>query len=58
MICLKPKHYIIIENPVRRDQNRQLIMTSFGEVAIRHGEYEYRISDDYEDPFPLYPGEN
>jgi len=46
-----------IENPVKRNEKGELVMTSFGEVTIRHGEYEYRISDDYEDPFPLYPGE-
>ena len=32
-------------------------MTPFGQVDIKHGEYEYRTQDQYPDPFSLYPGE-
>ena len=33
------------------------VMTSFGQVQVRHGDLEIRTAQQFKDPFPLYPGE-
>lgn len=39
------------------DEKRKPVLTSFGQVKIKHGDQEVRTADKYPDPFPLYPGE-
>jgi len=39
------------------DKEGQPLLTHFGQVKILHGEKEIRTSENYPEPFPLYPGE-
>eukprot|EP01126_Amoeba_proteus_P060263 TRINITY_DN794_c0_g1_i6.p1 TRINITY_DN794_c0_g1~~TRINITY_DN794_c0_g1_i6.p1 ORF type:complete len:814 (-),score=145.66 TRINITY_DN794_c0_g1_i6:89-2530(-) len=55
MIMIPPRHYAIIENPVLRDDKNEVVVSSKGQVRIRHGDREVRREGD---PFPLYPGES
>lgn len=57
MINLPPRAYCQIENPIVRGKDRKPELTPFGQVKTNQGEFEYRVADDYPDPFPLYPGE-
>jgi major vault protein len=56
MIMVPPRHYCIIENPVVRDQDGQVIRDKSGQVRLRHSDQEIRFESP--DPFPLYPGES
>lgn len=66
MIVVLPRHYIVIENPVIRAENKKedenvpaflrgLVLDEFEQVKLRHGDLEIRFES--EDPFPLFPGE-
>lgn len=54
MIVLPPRHYLEVENPVKRDEKGELEVNKFGEVEIKHGEVEIRFHENYSEPFPLY----
>lgn len=54
MVMVPPRHYCIIENPVVRAQDRQVLFDDVGQARLRHGDLEIRLA---QDPFPLYPGE-
>ncbi|XP_030064741.1 major vault protein [Microcaecilia unicolor] len=54
MVLVPPRHYCIIENPVARDAEKQLLFDDAGQARLRHGDLEVRLA---QDPFPLYPGE-
>jgi major vault protein len=56
MIMVPPRHYCIIENPVVRDEDAQVVRESNGQIKLRHSDQEIRFESP--DPFPLYPGEN
>lgn len=56
MIVLPPDHYCIVANPVVCEKNLP-VRNEFNEYKIRFGREEIRISKDYPEPFPLYPGE-
>ncbi|XP_029462852.1 major vault protein [Rhinatrema bivittatum] len=55
MVLVPPRHYCIIENPVARDAERQVLLDEAGQARLRHGDLEIRLS---QDPFPLFPGED
>ena len=57
MIVLPPESYCIISNPIARDEKGKPIMNKYNEFQIRFGRQEIRQSEDYTEPFPLYPGE-
>lgn len=65
MINMGPRCYCRIQNPIQLDENKQPVRCGFlgkeeadyDEVKIRHGEVEIRTSEDYPEPFALYPGE-
>ena len=57
MITLMPMTYCEIKNPVIRDADKKLVYDDYGQVKVKHGDSEYRISDDYPEPFPLHPQE-
>jgi len=57
MIVLPPNHYCVIGNPVLRDVEGVPKKNEYKEYAILLGREEIRRSEDYTDPFPLYPGE-
>ena len=58
MVRLQPMQSCRVENPAILSTEKIPMMTSFGEVKLRHGFQEIRYSEDYPEPFPLYPGEN
>lgn len=57
MIILSQNHYVRIANPVIKDKDNQVIYNQYKEASLRFGKEEIRTSDQYPDPFPLYPGE-
>jgi major vault protein len=54
MIMIPPRHYAIIQNPVIRNDEGEVVYTEAGDARIQHGDEEIRFE---QDPFPLYPGE-
>jgi len=56
-VILPPRHYIEIGDPVVRDADGKPVYDKYGQAVVRHGEVEIRFSDDYPEPFPLYPRE-
>jgi len=54
MILVPPRNYCIIQNPVQRNEKKDVIIEPSGQAKIRHGDEEIRTE---QDPFPLYPGE-
>ncbi|KAJ0412485.1 hypothetical protein ATCC90586_005505 [Pythium insidiosum] len=57
MIVLPAQHYVEIHNPVVRDEDGNIVRDQYQQAKLRHGEVEFRIFDQFPDPFPLYPGE-
>ncbi|CAF3914588.1 unnamed protein product [Rotaria sp. Silwood2] len=57
MITLPPRHYCVIENPVVKNENNQAQFDKNGQAKLLHGSLDVRQENDYEEPFPLYPGE-
>jgi major vault protein len=49
--------YVMITNPVSRNDKKEIQHEDFGQVKLKWGEEEIRIDQDYKEPFPLYPGE-
>lgn len=47
----------MINDPVIRDKEKNLVYDKHGQIKIRIGEQEIRTQSDYSKPFPLYPGE-
>ncbi|CAD5126039.1 unnamed protein product [Dimorphilus gyrociliatus] len=54
MITVPPRQYCIIENPVQRNGDGEVILDGYGQVKLAHADKEIRLT---QDPFPLYPGE-
>ncbi|CAF1036479.1 unnamed protein product [Adineta ricciae] len=57
MIIIPPRHYCIIENTVIKNQTGQIELDKNGQVKLWHGDVAIRLHEDYQEPFPLYPGE-
>jgi major vault protein len=53
-IVVPPRHYCIVANPVMRLENGAPLTDSRGQIKLRYGDREIRLS---QEPFPLYPGE-
>lgn len=45
----------MVENPIIRDKDGNLVLDAAGQVKLNHADLEIRMP---QDPFPLYPGEN
>uniref|UniRef100_A0A183TDH6 Major vault protein n=1 Tax=Schistocephalus solidus TaxID=70667 RepID=A0A183TDH6_SCHSO len=54
MITVTIKEYCIISNPVKKDDNGDIVMDEFCQASLTYGDVEYRFA---QPPFPLYPGE-
>lgn len=54
MIVVPPRHYCVVENPVIKDADGDVVMDSAGQIKLQHADQEIRLA---QDPFPLYPGE-
>eukprot|EP00826_Nyctotherus_ovalis_P056628 TRINITY_DN7686_c0_g1_i1.p1 TRINITY_DN7686_c0_g1~~TRINITY_DN7686_c0_g1_i1.p1 ORF type:complete len:856 (+),score=360.74 TRINITY_DN7686_c0_g1_i1:194-2761(+) len=57
MIVLPPGNYCVVSNPVVRDEGGKPVLNKYGEYQIRQGREEIRQSEQFPEPFPLYPGE-
>ncbi|HEY9838596.1 MAG TPA: hypothetical protein V6D27_17060, partial [Vampirovibrionales bacterium] len=53
-IVVAPRHYCIVANPVMRDEHGEPLTDPRGQIKLRYGDREIRLS---QEPFPLYPGE-
>lgn len=58
MVTLPPRNYCEINDPVINDKQGAPSYDEYGQVLIRHGDYEVRFYEKYPNPFPLYPGES
>ena len=54
MITIPPRHYCIIENPVVKNADDEILLDKSGQVKLSHADLDIRLA---QDPFPLYPGE-
>ena len=54
MVIIPPNCYCVIENPVVRNENGEVMIDKHGQAVLRYTELEIRLPGD---PFPLYPGE-
>jgi len=50
-----PRSFCLIQNPVVRDEEGDVVVDANGAYILRHGDEEVRI--EVAEPFPLYPGE-
>lgn len=57
MIVLPPSNYCIVSNPVVRDAQGKPTLNKYNEYHLKLGRQEIRRSEDFPEPFPLYPGE-
>lgn len=57
MLKLPPRHYCVISNPVILKNKGEPVLTPFGQIKNKFGDEEIRTSEQYPEPFPLYPGE-
>eukprot|EP00760_Papus_ankaliazontas_P003287 PhM_4_TR11533/c0_g1_i1/m.36900/K17266/MVP; major vault protein len=53
-ISVPPMHYVVIENPVQRTGDGQIVLDKHGSAKVEVGEREIRFS---QIPFALYPDE-
>jgi major vault protein len=54
MVTVPPRHYCIIENPVLRNKDGEVVKDKDGQIRLLHADQDIRLA---QDPFPLYPGE-
>jgi len=54
MVTVPPRHYCIIENPLVRDGDGNVVLDRHGQARLKHADQEIRMA---QDPFALYPGE-
>jgi major vault protein len=54
MIIIPPRHYCIIENPVMRNKDGEIVADASGQARLSHADLDVRLA---QDPFPLFPGE-
>lgn len=54
MIIIPPRHYCVIENPVLKDSDGQVLLDVGGQARLSHADLDIRLA---QDPFPLWPGE-
>lgn len=54
---LPPNSYTIIENPVELGTDGKPLKDEYGCYKLTFGDREVRLSEDWQDSFPLYPGE-
>ena len=54
MVTVPPRHYCVIENPIRRDKDEEVVLDANGQAKLQHADQEIRLA---QEPFPLYPGE-
>jgi len=55
MIKIPPRHYVVISNPVVRNEKGEAVTDATKNARLKFGEEEIRFD---KEPFPLYPGES
>eukprot|EP00668_Euglena_longa_P015354 GGOE01019428.1.p1 GENE.GGOE01019428.1~~GGOE01019428.1.p1 ORF type:complete len:866 (+),score=208.50 GGOE01019428.1:45-2600(+) len=53
-VAIPPRHYCIVENPIVRTKDGDLVYDRHGQVKVRLGDEDIRL---HQEPFPLYPQE-
>eukprot|EP01103_Thecamoeba_quadrilineata_P012021 TRINITY_DN2_c0_g1_i1.p1 TRINITY_DN2_c0_g1~~TRINITY_DN2_c0_g1_i1.p1 ORF type:complete len:853 (+),score=229.43 TRINITY_DN2_c0_g1_i1:27-2585(+) len=56
-VKIAPRSYVVISNPVVRDNEKKPVFNSNGSAKLKYGDEEIRFEDTLKEPFPLYPGE-
>jgi len=54
MVIIPPRNFCVIDNPCEKDASGNVVLDKHGQVKLRHGDTDIRLS---QEPFPLYPGE-
>lgn len=54
MVIVPPRHFVVIDNPVLRNNEGKEEYDTYGQVKLRHGDAEVRLP---QEPFALFPGE-
>ncbi len=54
MIVVPPNHYCVIENPVIKNTDGNVVYDKEGQAKLLFADFELRFA---RSPFPLYPGE-
>ena len=54
MVIVPPRHYCVVENPVVRNDDGDVITDVSGQVKLAYADVEVRFA---QEPFPLWPGE-
>jgi major vault protein len=54
MIIIPPRHYCVVENPVLRNKDNEIVLDASSQVRLSHADLDMRLA---QDPFPLWPGE-
>ena len=54
MLIVPPRHYCVVENPVYRNSDLEVVFNEAGQAKLHHADQEIRLA---QEPFPLYPGE-
>ncbi|RNA00145.1 major vault -like, partial [Brachionus plicatilis] len=54
MVIIPPNHYCVVENPVLRDEQNNVMFDKNESVLLAFSDIEIRFA---REPFPLYPGE-
>lgn len=54
MIIIPPRHYCVIENPILRNKDGEVLLDVSGQARLSHADLDIRLA---QDPFPLWPGE-
>jgi major vault protein len=54
MITIPPNHYCVIENPVIRNKDGNVVFDKEGQAKLLFADHEIRFA---RSPFPLFPGE-
>jgi len=57
MINVPPRHFVTIFNPHQRQEDGTPMTDENGTIKLTYGETEVRLTEDWPEPFPLYPGE-
>eukprot|EP01101_Sappina_pedata_P008576 TRINITY_DN477_c0_g2_i1.p1 TRINITY_DN477_c0_g2~~TRINITY_DN477_c0_g2_i1.p1 ORF type:complete len:769 (-),score=337.33 TRINITY_DN477_c0_g2_i1:450-2687(-) len=58
MIKIPPRNYLVISNPIERNDKNEPIFDKSGAPKLRFGDEEIRFEDTIKEAFPLYPGES
>eukprot|EP01095_Lingulamoeba_sp_RSL-Kostka_P008698 TRINITY_DN2950_c0_g1_i1.p1 TRINITY_DN2950_c0_g1~~TRINITY_DN2950_c0_g1_i1.p1 ORF type:complete len:530 (-),score=170.31 TRINITY_DN2950_c0_g1_i1:35-1624(-) len=53
-LVIPPRHYCLIENPVIRNKEGEIVKDEYNQPKLNHGDFEVRTDNT---PFPLYYGE-